>query len=165
MNIRRFIWIGLPAVLIIGCGSGASPLGTVKLTLATSGNLPAGTSLAGIGMTLTLPTGVTPALDNAGQVDTSRLVTASGVTAAGGLAVTAVYVGATAGTPARLSLAAASKAAGGFGVGETMLVTLNRLTTSSLGTADFAIIEFSAADLSGNAVIGLQAAVSGVSLE
>jgi hypothetical protein len=165
MNMRRLILIFMLAALIFGCSSDSPQPGTAKLTLATSGNLPAGTSLAGIGMTLTLPAGVTPALDNAGQVDASRLATASGVTAAGGLAVTAVYVEATAGTPARLSLAAASKAAAGFGVGETMIVTLNRLTTSSPGTTDFVITGFSAADLSGNAVIGLQAAVTGLRLE
>lgn len=164
MNMRRFMWSVLLVALIVGCSSGTRH-GTVKLTLATSGVLPAGTSLAGIGMTMTLPPGVAPALDNAGQVDTGRLVTASGVASAGGLAVTAVYMEATAGAPARLSLAVASKSAAGFGVGETMILTLNRGTVSGLGTADFPITGFTAADLGGTAVIGLNAVLTAVSLE
>ena len=133
--------------------------------MATSGSLPAGASLAGIGITLTLPAGVTPALDASGQVDTSRLVNPSGVTIARGLAVTAVYLEATAGKPAHLCLVAAGKAAAGFGVGETMLITLNRTADVFPKASDFAMSEFSAADTDGKAVSGLQMAVTAVKLE
>lgn len=165
--------------LTVGCSSSSTPQQPaadntaniitqqqlVRLTISTSGAIPAGQSLAGIGMTMTLPSGIRPALDAAGQVDTARLVTSSGVTAAGGLAATAIYLEEAAGQRARLALAAAGKNKAGFGTGECMILTLNLIAGAAPQATDFGIIEFSAANLDGAAVNGLQAAITGVKLQ
>ncbi len=166
MKISRLTLMFILVGVAVGCSSGSTPQQpVVRLTVSTSGSLPAGHSLAGIGLTVALPAGVTPVLDASGQVDTAGLVTPSGVTAAGGLAVTALHVQASAGQPARLPLAVASKAKDGFGVGECMVLTLNRTAGSTPQVADFRITEFSAEDLDGQPVSGLQAAITVMNLQ
>lgn len=163
--LRFFTLIFLLIVLVTGCGSGSNSTQTrAILTISTSGSIPSGQSLAGIGMTIALPPGVAPALDTSGQVDTERLVTHSGVTAASGLVATALYLEATAVQPARISIVVASKAKAGFGVGECMVLTLKRSAGATPGANEFGIAEFSAANLDGAAVTGLQAAITEVML-
>lgn len=158
MTLLRLVMILVAGLLAFGCSSSSSPQpATVTMVVTTSGTLPSGSALAGIGFTFTLPTDVTPPLDATGQVDTSKLVTAYGVSAAGGLAVTAVHLDT---QPARISLVVASKAKAGFGVGETMLLTLNLANGAAPKASDFTITEFEAADLAGKAVTGLQAALT-----
>ncbi len=161
MKILRLLLMFMLTALVFGCsGSDTSyiPLpSTATLVVTTSGTLTAGNSLAGVGLTFILPTGVTPPLDATGQVDGSKLVTASGVTVAGGLVVTAVHVE---GQPAKLSVVVASKAASGFGVGETMLLTLNLASGIPPKASDFTITDFQAADLNGKAVSTVNAALA-----
>jgi len=164
MKKMRRLWILLLTILVLGCSSSSLSLQpTVNLNIASYGSLPSDRSLAGAAMTLILPTGVTPALDPSGQVNTNRLVTASGVAAAGGLAVSAVYIESTGNQPARLSVVVAGKSKDGFGVGEFMTLTLNRMILSSPSAGDFRIYEFAAADLEGKVVVGLQTAIIAVS--
>ena len=164
MKIRRWIWILFWTALVFGCSSSSLSLQpTVNLKIASAGSLSTGQSLAGAAMTLILPSGVTPAMDSSGQVNTSRLVTASGVAAAGGLAVSAVYIEAAGAQPARLSVVVAGKARDGFGTGEFMIITLNRGILTSPRASDFGIYEFAAADLDGKAVVGLQASITDIS--
>jgi hypothetical protein len=163
MKIKRWIGILLSSALLIGCSSSFSWQPTVSLKVATSGSLSSGQSLAGTAMTILLPSGATPPLDASGQVDTSRLVNASGQSAAGGLAATAVYIEATGAQPAQLSIVVASQDPAGFGIGEFMTLTLNRAFLKNFNAADFVISEFAAADLDGNPVNGLQAKINGVS--
>jgi hypothetical protein len=166
MKKSRFLLVLVLLVFAIGCGPTSSPQQqVVRVTVSTSGSLSGGESLAGIGMTMALPAEVAPALDASGQVDAARLVTPSGVTATGGLAVTALHLAAAAGQPARLSLVVASKARAGFGVGESMVLTLNRADRATPQVSNFSITEFSAANLAGQPVSGLQAGITAVSLQ
>lgn len=157
----RLLWgmaLLLVGALVVGCSSDA-PTQT-RLVVTTSDTLAPGKSLAGIGMTITLPNGVAPPFDTAGQVDGNRLVTASGVAASGGLAVAAVHLTTGSGQPAQLSLAVASKVSGGFGVGETMILNLNLTNGVLPKSSDFGIAEFQAVGLDGQAVSGIQATVT-----
>ncbi len=158
MRLVRVMALLLLGGLVVGCSSDPPP--QTRLVVTTSGTLPAGKSLAGIGMTITLPNGVVPPLDAAGQVDGNRLVTASGVAASGGLAVAAVHLTSDSGQPAQLSLAVASKASGGFGVGATMVLNLNLTRGIIPKSSDFSVAEFQAVDLDGQAVSGIQAALA-----
>lgn len=148
----------LVGALVAGCSSDA-PTQT-RLVVTTSSTLAPGKSLAGIGLTITLPNGVVPPLDAAGQVDGNRLVTASGVAANGGLAVAAVHLTTGNGQP-QLSLAVASKVSGGFGVGETMVLNLNLANGVLPKSSDFGVVEFQAVGLDGKALSGIQVALAG----
>lgn len=153
MNLLRLLlYAAVTGLCLSGCSSDSEPA-VVKLAVTTSGSLPSG-NLSGIGMTITLPAGVTPPLDATGQVDSSHLVTASGVTVAGGLAATAIH---TTGQPVQLSVVVASKAAAGFGTGETMVLTLNRSKGVTPGAGDFTVKEFRAVDLNDTEVKALTA--------
>jgi len=166
MKKLHLILLFMLAALTFGCGSDSgSSSPTVKITVATSGTLPPGTSLAGVGLTLSLPAGATPALDATGQINASQLVTPSGVTVEGGLVAAAVHLEATNEQQARLSLVVASKDKAGFGVGESMVLTLNRMAGTAPQASDFSINEVSAADLYGQSVSGLQAIITAVKLE
>jgi|GEM_PF-2579944 len=166
MKTLRFTTIFLLVALATGCGSSSSsPQHRALMTISTSGSIPAGQSLAGIGMTITLPPGVTPVLDPSGQVDAVRLVTHSGVTDDSGLIATALYLEATAAQPARISIAVASRAKAGFGVGECMVLTLKRSSGATPEAKEFGITNFSAANLDGAAVTGLQATITRVMLQ
>lgn len=133
--------------------------------MATSGTLAAGTAMSGNSMTISLPAGVTPALDTTGHPDTSKLVAASGVTTTGGLVSTAIYQAATATQPAQITVAVAGKDKLGFGTGEFMTLTLNLTPFVSPTTTDFPISDFVAADLDGKAISGLQANVTAVTIQ
>jgi hypothetical protein len=166
MKMLRLTLMLILVALVVGCSSSSTPQQqVVRLTISTKGIIPAGQSLAGIGMTMTLPAGVTPALDASGQVDTVRLVTPSGVTGDGGLATTAIYLEAAAGQPARLALAVSSMTDSGFGIGECMILTLNRTAGTTYQANEFDITEFSAANLDGVSVGGMQAVITDVKLQ
>lgn len=145
--IFRFILVAIAGLFAFACSSDSSTP-VVKLVVTTSGALPTG-NLSGIGIIISLPSGVEPPLDAAGQVDSAQLVASSGVTVAGGLTATAIH---TVGQPAQLSVVVASKSADGFGAGETMVLTLKRLKGGAPSAGDFTVKEFRAADLNGNEV-------------
>lgn len=167
MKMLRLTLMLILVALIVGCGSNSTTpqQPVVRLTVSTTGIIPAGQSLTGIGLTMTLPAGVTPALDASGHPDAARLVTPSGVTVAGGLAATAIHLEAAAGQPARLALAVSSMASSGFGTGECMILTLNRTAGATPQANEFDITEFSAANLDGVSVGGLQAVITDVKLQ
>ena len=166
MKMLRLTLTLILVALMAGCSSSYSPQKpAVRLTVGTTGIIPTGQSLAGIGMTMALPAGVTPALDASGGVDTAMLVTPSGLTSAGGLAATAIYLDVAAGQPARLTLAVSSKTNAGFGTGECMILTLNRTAGATPQANEFGITEFSAANLDGVSVGGLQAVITDAKLQ
>lgn len=127
---KIYIFFIISLLFVAGCGGGSvgttggsnNEAATYKVTLATEGTL-AG-SLAGIGVTLQLPTGVTPKLAADGSVDSS-VVKASGVMANNASMVPPEYTPASGTTAGTLSFVLASTAAKGFGIGEFATVTLN----------------------------------------
>jgi len=123
-----------------GGGSAPAPAATAKTTavlkIGTQGTLAAGVSLYGVGVIVTLPTGVTVATDSSGTVASSAAVV-SGV-AAGGSIAPPVYTPATATAKATLKLIVAA-AGSGFGTGEFVTVTCNLPAGNSLQESDFPV--------------------------
>ena len=109
---------------------GATPTANVGNTapaagsgvIGTEGTLGAGVSLYGVGVIVTLPTGVTVATDSSGTV-AATVAVVSGV-AAGGSMAPPVYTPATATAKATFKLIVAA-AGTGFGTGEFVTVTCN----------------------------------------
>ena len=128
------------SVLIIlgGCGGGggspAAPAPTkAAVKLSTQGALPTGTQLAGIAVTIQLPSGVTVSTDANGAV-LSGVVNVSGVAAASGV----TSVGPVIYTPAAgtaLGSLQFTMAASNFGIGEFATVDFNLASGSSPPTA------------------------------
>jgi hypothetical protein len=161
MNINRSLLYGsvFGLLSLTACGGGGSssapPSTTTTLRLSTSGALPHGTSLAGLGITLTLPASVTVKTDSGGAVETGYLnVTGE----ASPESAAAVYVPASATAPATLTLAVISATTAGFGTGEFVAVTCD-LNGTSPKASDFVLSGFKPYDLSGNPVNGLTASV------
>ena len=146
MTRRMKLFITIITLTLAGCGGGGStdtpapapvtPAAktTAVLKIGTQGTLGAGVSLHGVGVTVTLPTGVTVATDSSGNVGSSAAVV-SGV-ASGGNIATPVYKPATATNKATLKLIVAA-AGSGFGTGEFVTVTCNLTAGNSLQASDF----------------------------
>jgi len=121
-------------------GGGSTPAATAKTTavlkIGTQGTLGAGVSLYGVGVIVTLPTGVTVATDSSGNVASSVAVV-SGV-AAGGSIAPPVYTPATATAKATLKVIVVA-AGTGFGAGEFVTVTCNLPAGNSLQESDFPV--------------------------
>lgn len=115
------------------------------LKLSSQGTLTGATSLSGIGITVTLPDGVSVKTDAGGIVDTG-VVALSGV-AVQGILVTPISTPASVGVKATVSFAVASSVAGGFTVGEFAIVTCDLAAGFSPTAADFTLSNFSPADL------------------
>ena len=163
MNIKRSLLHGLMLGLlfITGCGGGggnaAAPQPTTAtLKLSTSGTLPLGTTLEGIGGTLILPAGVTVKTDSSGVV-LSGVITVTGVAAPG--TVIAVYTPASGGNPASISFALASTIPAGFGTGEFATVVCDLASGVTPKASDF-LLTVTPSDLNGNTVTGLTASVA-----
>lgn len=119
-------------LFLAGCGGGGGGGGETtstqptiaKVVLATQGNLTTG-DMSGIGVTLQLPVGVTPALAANGAVDSSA-VKASGVLSTDStMPVQTYYTPASGSSPGTLDFVLAKKPPNGFGIGEFATVTLN----------------------------------------
>jgi len=142
----RFILTIISLAILVACGGGGgggsapAPAATAKTTavlkIGTEGTLASGVSLYGVGVIVTLPTGVTVATDSNGSVASSA-VTVSGVATGGGLAPP-VYTPATATAAATLKLIVAA-AGTGFGTGEFITVTCNLPAGNSLQESDFPV--------------------------
>jgi hypothetical protein len=141
------LFMTIMTLTLAGCGGGGSSDGvntpapavpaaktTAVLKIGTQGTLGAGVSLYGVGVIVTLPTGVTVVTDSSGNVAASAAVV-SGVATGGGMA-TPVYKPATATEKATLKLIVAA-AGSGFGTGEFVTVTCNLPTGNSLQSSDF----------------------------
>lgn len=147
----------LLAFALAGCGdSGTSPATvqptTAMLKLSSQGTSPA---LAGIGITVKLPAGVSVKTTAEGAVDSS-VVTVSGVALPGSV-VTPVYTPATATAPGTLRFVVANTAAEGFGTGEFATVTCAVVPGSFPTAADFSLADFTPANLLLQPVTGLTA--------
>jgi hypothetical protein len=132
MTIRMKLFITIITLTLAACGGGSSGDGgsapapavpssktTAVLKIGTQGALGAGVSIFGVGVIVTLPTGVTVATDSSGNVAASAAVV-SGVATGGGMAAP-VYTPATATAKATRKLIVAA-AGSGFGTGEFVTV-------------------------------------------
>jgi len=152
----------LAVSLLTACGGGggdttAQPT-TATLKLSTSGTLASGTSLAGIGISVVLPSGVTVKTNADGSVASGKVVV-SGVAAPGSFAPP-IYTPANGTTPAKLSFVMVSNASAGFGTGEFATVVCDIAAGSDPKTTDFTLADFKPVDLKGAAVSGLTANVT-----
>src|SRR5450631_2955191 len=164
MNFKRSLLYGLMfgILSLTACGGGdggtvAPQPSTVTLKLSTSGTLPQGTALAGIGITVILPAGVTVHTDSGGAVS-NGVVTVTGVAVSGTTITT--FTPASGVTPSKLAIVMVSGATSGFGTGE--FVTINCYLASGISpkVADFALTDFKPIDLNGAPVNGLTASAT-----
>jgi len=162
----RNIFVSILFLFLAACGGGsdaAAPT-TAKVSIATTGTIPAGKVLVGAGVTIDLPTGVTPKLDANGTVDTS-VITPSGVMLNAATVLTPIYTPASGATPGSLSFALASTAVGGFDSGEIATVSLQLAGGTTATAASFTLSGVSLIDGQGASVAGMGATVSGVTLQ
>jgi len=141
LAMRLFIIFVTAALAACGEGGGgasdpAPAKTTAVLKIGTQGALTPGVSLYGVGVTVTLPAGVTVATDGSGNVASSAAVV-SGV-ASGGSIATPVYTPATATAKATLKLIVAA-AGSGFATGEFVTVTCMLPAGNSLQESDFPV--------------------------
>lgn len=155
------------ALALFGCGGGGGgtageggkttvnvPVTSAVLKLSTEGSLPSGTSLAGIGITVNLPPGLTVKTDSSGKVEAGS-VAGSGVTAGKAMTAEPDYTPPTANVPGKLTLVLASTEPQGFGTGEFATVTCDVAAGTTPKATDFTLSGFSPVDLRGAAVSGL----------
>jgi hypothetical protein len=132
------------SLTLAACGGGggggstpapaATPKTTAVLKIGTQGTLGAGVSLYGVGVIVTLPTGVTVETGSNGTVASSVAVV-SGV-ATGGIMATPVYTPATSTAKGTLELIVAAGGSG-FGTGEFVTVTCKLPAGNTLQESDF----------------------------
>jgi predicted small lipoprotein YifL len=166
-NIRISILLALLLFALAACGGGggstpAPPAKTATLKLFTTGT--PSENLAGVGITITLPTGVTPALNSDGTV-AATVVTVSGV-ASPGTVVSPVYTPASGAVKGKLVIAVASGIVAGFGAGEYATVVLAAEAGTAPLQSDFALTDFRPIAVSNGAdAAGLTATISGYTLQ
>ena len=169
-TIFGYLAVCICALVMFGCGGGGGggtgggskvepdPVPTTAvLKLYSEGVLPAGTSLAGIGITVNLPAGVTVQTDVDGKV-AAGTVEGSGVTAGKATLAEPDYTPATDTAPARLSFVLAGTDAEGFGTGEFATVNCDLAAGATPQATDITLSDFRPVDLRGAAVEGLTAA-------
>jgi len=163
MKKAKQLFIAIAALITLaacgGGGGGTTPppaQTTAVLKIGTQGTLGAGVSLLGVGVTVTLPPGVTVATDGSGNVGASVAVV-SGV-ASGGSVAPPVY------TPATRTLKLVVAAGGtGFGTGEFVTVTCILPPGNTLQASDFPatiLSNLEPADQLLNPVAGLSPTIS-----
>jgi hypothetical protein len=165
MNIIRYALLVLTLYSIAACGGGdgaaTTTSHTATLKLSTSGTPSA--NLAGIGITVTLPDGLTPALNSDGSV-AATVVTVSGV-AAPGTVLAPVYTPASGATKGTLRLVMASSITAGFGAGEFATLTLTAAAGSNPAQTDFTLSDFNPIDVHGASATGLTPAVASLAVQ
>lgn len=172
MRIFAHIIFALTIMTLTACGGGGggttpqTPPPSTKATLKINltGTLPAGSAMAGAGLTLTLPANVIPEM--ASGAVASTVVTASGVFA-GGSVTTPVYVPANGAVPASLQLAVANAVpAGVTQIGEIATVTLQLANGATPAASSFSFSNVSVIDTLGNInSSSMGAAVANVTLQ
>jgi hypothetical protein len=141
-----------------GGGGGATVTPTKSVTLKLSTNGTPSAQLAGVGVDLVLPDGVTPALNADGAVE-AKVVSASSV-ALPGSSIPPIYTPATATAKGRLSIAVVTSNSVGFGAGEFATVTLTVASPQPPGQSDFTLTSFIPVDILGNVATGLTTSFS-----
>jgi hypothetical protein len=144
-------------------GNQTSTKATVKV--AISGTLPAGTNIAGVGVTVALPAGVTVATDGSGAVATGS-VTPSGIFASG-TQTPPIYTAASVANLASLKICPTSSTAGGESqTGEIATLVVN-LANGTTPTANSFVLSDLVVVNSGTygKITGISAAVTTVTLQ
>jgi len=142
MRVTILMLLLTAAGMLAGCGGGGgssapAPKTTAVLKIGTEGGLPAGvTGLSGVGVTITLPQGVTVATDGSGN-PAANVAMVSGV-AAGGSIAAPVYTAPTATTNGMLKVVVAAGSTL-FGTGEFVTVTCLLPAGNTLQTSDFPV--------------------------
>lgn len=150
----------LSAIIATMCGcagtakGGASPsampaASTMVLAMSTQGNLPPGSSIGGIDVTLHLPSGVTVKADKTSET-LPGVVVASGV--AQGAPLVAKFTPAAAGAPGQVRIALLKLS--GFGTGEFATLRLDVGGPSPLVT-NFGTAKTTITDINGTIINGL----------
>jgi hypothetical protein len=169
VTFARNLLVLLSISFLAACGGGGGESNNIQppqtntaiIKLATTGTPLV--QLAGIGITITLPDGVTAALASDGSVATSA-VTISGVAAPGSV-LTPIYTPASGSTKGTLQIVLAAQTATGFGPGEFVTISLTSTATTIPTTTDFPLSAFNPIDVTGIAVTGLSATVSDVTTQ
>jgi hypothetical protein len=171
-QLLKYLSLTLTLLTLAACGGGGGDSSSVPTTyttatvrIALSGTLPANRAIAGAGFTLALPADVTPATTNG--IIASSVVTPSG-TFAGGALIQPVYTPATATTAGSVRIAVANAApAGVTQVGEIATVTLKLANGAVPTAAAFTLpqVGVTVIDTDGNSIGGIDATVSGVTLQ
>jgi hypothetical protein len=167
---KMALLVMLSVLWSVGCGGqvtttpttpGSAPPADQKAVIAlnTSGSLPSGTTIGGLGVTLNLPDSVTIKTDASGNVDSGTVAT-SGV-AAGQATVITLYTKPSGTEPAKLHIVLASGSAG-MPVGEFATITCSVSADGMPTASDFSLSEFSPVDTSGAVIPSLAASLSTV---
>lgn len=172
MTIIRCVLLAITICLLAACGDEGvtttttandpallSRIATLKLT--TSGT--ASASLAGIGVTVTLPDGVTPSLNADGSV-AATVEAVSGV-AAPGTVLAPVYTPASGTSKGTLRIVLAANSTAGFGAGEFATLELVVAAGANPVQSDFALSGLNPIDVNGNTATGLTAGVSNLAVQ
>lgn len=164
-KIRTLVALSCMCVLF-GCGGGGdggagggkvgADLGSAVIKLSTRGTLPEGSAIAGIGVTVNLPAGMTVVTDTSGKVATG-VVTGSGVTEGKATILEPDYVAPAATAPAKISFVLAGTDAAGFGTGEFATVRCAVAAGVTPAPTDISLSDFKPVDLRGGAITGLSA--------
>jgi hypothetical protein len=163
--VRMALLVMLGLLWSAGCGGDVTttptaPGGTppvepkAVIVLNTSGSLPSGSTIGGLGVTLNLPDSVTIKTDASGNVD-SGVVATSGV-AAGQATVITLYTAPSGTVAAKLHIVLASGSAG-MSVGEFAKITCSVRTSGMPAASDFSLSEFSPVDTNGAVIPSLTA--------
>lgn len=153
MNYLRQILLGATILVITACGGSSNdehpaviPMKALTLKLAISGQ--PDHNLSGIGITITLPSGVTPIFGSDGTLSAAAL-SVSGAAVSGTVLMPA-YTPASSSTKATLSLSMASSIAAGFGAGEFITIIVQSPANSAYTQSDFELSGFYPVDINGN---------------
>jgi molybdopterin-binding protein len=142
--------------------SGSAGKTTATVTISLTGTLPDASAIVGTDFTLTLPANVTPLLNNG--VIASGVVTMSG-TFAGGAMTPPVYTSVTATSAGTLKITLVNAVPSGVTqTGEVATITLQLANGTVPTSGSFTVTGVSVIDKKGNAVAGMNAVVSGVTL-
>jgi hypothetical protein len=167
-NNHMCLALSFTLLILVACGGDVkieqSAKKTAILTIKLTGKLPINTAIAGTDFTLTLPTGVTPAVTNS-TVD-SGVVSSSG-TFVGGTQMPAIYTAATVSVPGRLRVALVNPAPAGVKqVGEVATIILQRASNTAPTVASFGVSSVSVIDAARYGTInGMGANVANVVLQ
>lgn len=156
-------------IALAACGGGSSAStptytnATVKIAIA--GALPAGTNISGVGVTVTLPAGVTIATDISGAV-AAGAVTPSGIFATG-TQTAPIYTAANGANQATLKLGMASgTVAGENQAGEIATVVFNLASGTVPTSADFSLSDLVVVNATTyNSIPGFSGSVTSVILQ
>lgn len=159
MKRAKMLFILCLMLTISSCGGGGGggdaakkQYSVPKLILSTTGT--PSRQLAGIGVTIELPPGVTPIM-NGSSPDASKFSFYSSVAAPATVFTPMSYTPASGATPGKIRLVFTSNLANGFGAGEYARVTFSTYSGNVLTKSNFNVYNFNPVDILGGTASGL----------